>query len=150
MFKKTLMVIISASLIFGISKLSFAMMCGGHSQHQQRAQAESGEPGHTEHQAVIETAPKEAVNVGNKICPVSGEKIGEGMEPATYEYEGKIYNFCCAMCVDEFKKDPEKYIKKIKEELQTESKEKAAEEKMRLEHETASAGDEAVHRGHHH
>ena len=55
---------------------------------------------------------KEAVNVGNKICPVLGEKIDEGLK-ATYEYKGKIYNFCCAMCIEEFKKDPEKYIKKI-------------------------------------
>ena len=59
---------------------------------------------------------KEAVNVGNKICPVSGEKIDEKMK-ATYEYEGKIYNFCCPMCVEEFKKDPQKYINKVQEEL---------------------------------
>jgi len=35
-----------------------------------------------------------------------------------YEHEGKIYNFCCAGCIEEFKKDPEKYIKKVEEELQ--------------------------------
>jgi YHS domain-containing protein len=56
--------------------------------------------------------------VGNKICPVSGEKIGQdGMEPATYEYEGKIYNFCCASCIEEFKKNPVKYIKIVEEEM---------------------------------
>jgi YHS domain-containing protein len=55
------------------------------------------------------------VGVGNKICPVSGEKIDEKTK-ATYEYRGKIYNFCCSMCIDEFKKDPQKYIKKIEEE----------------------------------
>jgi YHS domain-containing protein len=59
-------------------------------------------------------------NVGNKICPVTGEKVGEGgMAGATYEYKGKIYNFCCSGCVEEFKKEPEKYIKKIEEELKT-------------------------------
>jgi len=57
-----------------------------------------------------------AINAGNKICPVSGEKINEKTK-ATYEYNGKIYNFCCPMCIDEFKKDPEKYIEKVKEEL---------------------------------
>jgi len=57
----------------------------------------------------------EAVNVGNKICPVSGEKIDEKMK-ATCEYEGKIYNFCCPMCIEEFKKDPKEYIKKVEEE----------------------------------
>lgn len=60
-----------------------------------------------------------SVNVGNKICPVLGEKIDENA-PTTYEYQGKIYNFCCPMCIDEFKKDPEKYIKKIEEEKQKE------------------------------
>jgi len=44
------------------------------------------------------------------------------MQPATYEYQGKIYNFCCPMCIGSFKKDPEKYIKKVEQELQTESK----------------------------
>ena len=58
---------------------------------------------------------QKAVDAGNKICPVGGEKIDEKMK-ATYEYEGKIYNFCCAMCIDDFKKDPQKYIKKIEEE----------------------------------
>jgi YHS domain-containing protein len=56
-----------------------------------------------------------AEEVGNTICPVSGEKIDEKMK-ATYEYEGKIYNFCCTSCVDEFKKDPQKYIKKMGQE----------------------------------
>ena len=51
------------------------------------------------------------IQVNNKVCPVSGATIGEGgMAPATYEYKGKVYNFCCAGCVEEFKKDPEKYI----------------------------------------
>lgn len=61
--------------------------------------------------------PEKAVNIGNKICPVSGEKIDEETK-VTYEYEGKIYNFCCASCIGEFKKDPQKYIKKVEEELQ--------------------------------
>jgi len=59
-----------------------------------------------------------AIDVGNKICPVTGEKInkdvGEGFKPSpTYEYEGKVYNFCCAGCIDVFKKEPQKYIDKI-------------------------------------
>ncbi|MGE0269413.1 MAG: TRASH domain-containing protein [Candidatus Omnitrophota bacterium] len=49
------------------------------------------------------------VEVGNKICPVSGEKVGEMGDVVTYEYNGKIYNLCCAMCAKDFKKNPEKY-----------------------------------------
>ena len=52
-----------------------------------------------------------AVNVGNKVCPVLGEPIDEANK-ATYEYKGKVYNFCCAMCIDTFKKEPQKYIDK--------------------------------------
>ncbi len=55
---------------------------------------------------------KKAEVIGNEICPVSGEKIDEKMKQ-TYEYKGKIYSFCCPMCVEMFKKDPEKYIEKM-------------------------------------
>ena len=59
-----------------------------------------------------------AVNVGNKICPVSGEKVGGDMGPAvSYEYKGKIYNLCCTGCISIFAKDPEKYVQKVEEEL---------------------------------
>jgi YHS domain-containing protein len=54
--------------------------------------------------------------VGNKICPVTGEKIGE-KDKVTYEYKGKIYNLCCSGCIEEFKKDPNKYIQKIEKEM---------------------------------
>ncbi len=61
-------------------------------------------------------ASKDAVEVGNKLCPVSGDKVpapgekGEmGDNPVKVEYKGKIYNLCCPMCVKDFKKSPEKY-----------------------------------------
>lgn len=46
------------------------------------------------------------------ICPVMHN---EASEEYSYTYEGKTYYFCCPMCIDEFKKDPERYISKIKE-----------------------------------
>lgn len=61
-------------------------------------------------------ATMKAVEVGNKICPVGGEKIEEG-KASKFEYNGKIYNLCCAMCEKDFKKDPAKYIKKVEEEM---------------------------------
>ena len=65
------------------------------------------------------TAP---VNVGNTVCPVSGNKIDE---PGKYtvEYQGKVYNLCSAACKDEFMKDPDKYVAKVNEEM---AKEQAA------------------------
>lgn len=55
---------------------------------------------------------KKAEAVGNKICLVSSEKIDE-KTALIYEYKGKTYSFCCPMCVEEFKRDPEKYIEKM-------------------------------------
>ena len=57
-----------------------------------------------------------ALEVGNKICPVTGEKVGEMGEVVKYEYNGKIYSLCCEMCVKDFKKNPEKYSKIANEE----------------------------------
>jgi YHS domain-containing protein len=73
-----------------------------------------------EHPDASET---KAVEVGNKICPVSGEKIpspgekNEMGEAVQYEYNGKIYNFCCPMCIKDFKKNPEKYSKIVEDEV---------------------------------
>jgi len=70
----------------------------------------------SESDALVTAAPVAApVEVGNKICPVSGEKIpapgqkGDMGEAVKYEYNGKIYNLCCPMCIKDFKKDPDKY-----------------------------------------
>ncbi len=96
-----------------------------HSQHNQMMQMPTDE----QKQAAASGTSKGTVNVGNKICPVSGEKINEETK-ATYEYEGKVYNFCCPMCIDEFKKDPQKYIKKVEGELQAASKEEESGQKQ--------------------
>lgn len=58
------------------------------------------------------------VEVGNKICPVSNEKVGQGgMEAQKVTYKGKVYNLCCAMCEKDFNKDPEKYSKIAEDEV---------------------------------
>ena len=46
-------------------------------------------------------------------CPVMGGKIDEKF---FVDYQGKRIYFCCAGCIDEFKKDPEKYLKKMEAE----------------------------------
>lgn len=124
MLKNLIVMVISASFIFVTGRVF--------------AQHEHGHDG----AVTTDTASKAAVNAGNKICPVSVEKINEKTK-ATYEYEGKIYNFCCAMCIDSFKKDPGKYIKKVEEELKA-----SAKDEKKTEPEAAS--HEHMHEGHHH
>lgn len=43
-------------------------------------------------------------------CPVLGGKIDK---KAYADYNGKRVYFCCAGCIEQFKSDPEKYIKKL-------------------------------------
>ncbi len=52
------------------------------------------------------------VDVGNKTCPVMGGPV-DGEHFAVYK--GKRYGMCCSGCEQEFLKDPEKYIKALKE-----------------------------------
>jgi YHS domain-containing protein len=46
-------------------------------------------------------------------CPVLGNKIDEKV---FVDYQGKRIYFCCPSCVDDFNKDPEKYLKKMEAE----------------------------------
>jgi len=124
MKKKIVLFLIVGIVILGIERSSFAMVSdgyAGHDAYMRIVQADSS--GHSL-KVQVEAVPQKAVNVGNKICPVTGEKIDEKAR-VTYEYKGKIYNFCCAMCIDEFKKDPDTYIKKIEDELKAASEAKS-------------------------
>ena len=44
------------------------------------------------------------------VCPVLGGKINKNVYT---DYQGKRVYFCCAGCVEPFKKNPEKYLKKM-------------------------------------
>ena len=84
-----------------------------------------------ESKEAVATAPAETVatpaveapvNVGNKVCPVTGMTIDE-MGKYTVEYQGKVYNLSSAECKDEFLKDPETYVATVNEELASDIKE---------------------------
>ncbi len=66
-------------------------------------------------------ATDEPVEVGNKICPVSGEKVGGMGDIVKQEHNGKVYNLCCAMCAKDFSKDPEKFAKIADDEVKEEA-----------------------------
>ena len=65
-------------------------------------------------------------------CPVMGGSIDKSVHA---DYKGKRVYFCCSGCIDTFKKDPEKYIKKM--ESQGVDLEKAAEKKQKTRDEHA-------------
>ena len=46
------------------------------------------------------------------VCPVLGGKIDKKVY---VDYQGKRIYFCCQGCEAEFKKDPEKYMKKMQD-----------------------------------
>ena len=121
--KNTGIVVAVVISVVGLSGVLYAGSCGDMEMKGNAASkvAQSSD---------AKTGTKDAVNVGNTICPVSGEKIDEASE-ATYVYEGKVYNFCCAMCIDAFKNDPAKYIKILEDQKNRDLESGKAQEKQR-------------------
>lgn len=64
-----------------------------------------------------------------KTCPVSDEKLGGDMGPAyVFVYKGQEIKLCCSGCKKDFLKEPDKYLKKIKELAAKQQKQKEASE----------------------
>jgi YHS domain-containing protein len=59
------------------------------------------------------THPVAANGAINEFCAVEQDNK---IDPTgvTYLYKGQTIGFCCPDCIDEFKKDPEKYMKTLK------------------------------------
>lgn len=74
---------------------------------------------HEEHQ-MEDKSLDEPLEFNNKLCPVSNEMIKE--KAFKYEYKGVVYNLCCKMCIKDFKRDPENYIQKLKNEREKNKK----------------------------
>lgn len=49
-----------------------------------------------------------------KICPVSGDKLGEMGKPFVFVYKGQEVKLCCPECKKDFDKNPNKYMKLIR------------------------------------
>ncbi|MBF0206005.1 MAG: TA0938 family protein [Oligoflexia bacterium] len=58
-------------------------------------------------------AGKNIVQKVQSHCPVLGGTIDKQVFT---DYKGKRVYFCCSSCIQEFKNDPEKFMKKIHEE----------------------------------
>ena len=48
-------------------------------------------------------------------CPVSGEKLGDHGKPVKVTDQGTDVYLCCKSCVKDFKKEPAKYTKMVKD-----------------------------------
>ena len=77
-----------------------------------------------------EAPKKEAPKVEklNTVCPVSGEDIDD--DGVIVKYKGKSYQVCCKKCAAKFKKFPEKYLKNLKENVDTPEPDKEKKEKV--------------------
>ena len=47
------------------------------------------------------------------VCVVSGEKLGSMGTPVGGTHDGKEVQLCCKGCVEDFNKDPQKYLAKL-------------------------------------
>ncbi len=60
----------------------------------------------------VEGASQQMALVPQKTCPVMGNPINKDLY---CDVNGKRIYVCCGGCIDPIKKDPEKYLQKLKE-----------------------------------
>lgn len=70
----------------------------------------AGHAGHGEANPPAAHAADHAPDSPPQACPVSGQKLGSMGKPVVVEHAGRYLMLCCAGCVEEFKKDPERYL----------------------------------------
>lgn len=80
------------SIVFG----TFAALLAGCQSH--------------EHAAATGNAKPYPLNT----CIVSDEKLGSMGDPIVDVYNGQQIKFCCKSCVADFKKEPQKFMAKVK------------------------------------
>ena len=75
-----------------------------------------GEEEKTEVKTEVKPEVKREVEteIAQKTCPVMGGAINKAIYA---DHNGRRVYFCCAGCVDTFKKDPAKYLKKVDAEI---------------------------------
>ena len=57
-----------------------------------------------------------------KTCITDDEKLGSMGAPYVFTHEGREIKLCCSGCLDDFKKNPKKYIKKLEKAEKKEKK----------------------------
>lgn len=88
-----------------------ASMAADHEHDAMSHEAMEGMDAMEEAEGALEDASAETLQT---TCPVMGAPINKAYYS---DYNGRRIYFCCAACVEAFQKDPEKYIKKVDEEI---------------------------------
>jgi YHS domain-containing protein len=60
------------------------------------------------------SAADRAIAEKQKVCPVSGEILGEHGKPYKITVKGQTVFLCCSGCEEMIKKNPDKYLAKLK------------------------------------
>ncbi len=63
--------------------------------------------------AMVSAGEKASECPRQTVCPVMGGEIDKDVFT---DFEGKRVYFCCPMCIDKFKADPAKFLKKLTDE----------------------------------
>ena len=93
---------ITGSFVAVVVVALFLAGCGDNAKDQKKDDHKGPEHG--------AASPADTAKIAQKICPVMGKKI----DPKLFvDHKGRRVYFCCKMCVETFKKDPGKYIKKV-------------------------------------
>jgi YHS domain-containing protein len=75
--------------------------------------AQSASKSNTEKMEKAKQDTVQTTEVKQTVCPVMGGEIDKEIYA---DYNGKRIYFCCQYCLNTFKKDPEKYMKKLEDE----------------------------------
>ena len=59
------------------------------------------------------SAADQTAALAQKVCPVSGEKLGEMGTPFKVTVKGREVFLCCPSCKEDLEKDPDKYLAKL-------------------------------------
>jgi YHS domain-containing protein len=86
---------------------------GGHDHHDDRSHQHASTAATSGAASAAVATPEQVAAYPLATCVVSGEKLDEHGKPVNYMYNGRLVRFCCNDCIDEFKKDPAKYLQKI-------------------------------------
>jgi len=107
--------LVAAWLFAGVFLVGLTLLQGCGNSEPSGFQASAGvrqEPVARKRQVVTASEPTRqiALPAEQTTCPLMGMAIDKSVFT---EYKGKKVYFCCAGCIDGFKKDPEKYVAKL-------------------------------------